>query len=104
MNVQNLQIELKNFVKERGWEKIHSPKNLSMAISVEAGELMEIFQWMDGEYSRTPDEETLDRIRDELADVMIFCIHLANELEFNIVEIIQSKLQRNKKRFPAKEY
>ncbi len=101
MALEDIRRELRRFVDERQWNRYQTPKNLSMALTVEASELMEIFQWIEGEASRTLNAETLDRVRDEIADVMIYCLHIANELGIDPEEAIRSKLERNRIRFPA---
>ena len=100
--------ELKNlveqFVKERDWEQFHSPKNLSMAIAVEAAELMDLFKW------HTPDEsiqkmsEEPGPAVEEIADVVIYCLAFANRNNIDVSEAIQNKLLMNNQKYPADQF
>ncbi len=88
--------ELKNiideFAKERDWEKYHTPSNLSKSISIEASELLECFQW--------GDDYNLDNVKEELADVLNYCIRLASVLDLDIKEIILDKIKKNALKYP----
>ncbi|MGF2949291.1 nucleotide pyrophosphohydrolase [Microbacterium alcoholitolerans] len=84
---------LRAFVAERDWDQFHSPENLAKSISIEAAELLELYQW-----SQEPDRE---RVEEELADVLTYCIHLANRLGVDIDEIILSKLEKTRAKYPA---
>lgn len=84
--------EIINFTKDRDWDQFHSPSNLAKSISIEAGELLECFQWSD--------EYKIDEVKDELADVLVYCIDLALKLDLDIDEIIMSKMEKNKKKYP----
>ncbi|WFB36958.1 nucleotide pyrophosphohydrolase [Kiritimatiellota bacterium B12222] len=92
---------LRTFAEERDWQQFHSPKNLTMALSVEVAELMEHFQWMDGEASREPSEQTMEKIREEVADVYIYLIRLADELNIGLEEAALKKIDQNAKKYPA---
>ena len=92
------------FVTERDWQQFHSPKNLSMAMTIEAGELMEHFQWIDGEESRDPDAEKMVDIGEELADVLCYAMAIANELDIDIASTMERKMEGNRKKYPAKEF
>ena len=89
--IENLQSELREFVKERDWEQIHSPKNIAMALVVEAGELMEPFQWLTEEQSRELDGEALEQVADEIADVQIYLARLADQLGVSIGDAVERK-------------
>lgn len=84
---------LRTFVAERDWDQFHSPENLAKSISIEAAELLELYQW-----TSTPDQE---RVEEELADVLTYCIHLANRLGVDIDEIIRSKLEKTRAKYPV---
>jgi len=84
---------LRAFVAEREWDQFHSPENLAKSISIEAAELLELYQW-----GGTPDQE---RVEEELADVLTYCIHLANKLGVDIDEIVLSKLEKTRAKYPA---
>ena len=85
--------EIINFINDRDWDKFHSPSNLAKSISIEAGELLECFQWSDNDYN-------LEDVKDELADVLIYCIDLSNKLNLDIDELIMRKMKKNKEKYP----
>ena len=89
------------FLEERDWEQFHTPKNLSMAISVESSELMELFQWHDNvPIDRIKeDDELMSRIEEELADVIIYCISLSNRLDIDLLDAVERKMKDNEERF-----
>lgn len=105
-SIADLRAQITAFVAERDWAQFHSPKNLSMAIAIEAAELMEHFQWLTVEESRGLVEEETARgqVLDELADVLIYCFSLANALDVDLSEAIIHKLARNARKYPADEY
>jgi dCTP diphosphatase len=96
-----LKEQLKQFSAERDWDQFHSPKNLSMALAVEASELLEIFQWMQEAESLDPDIKTRERIREELADVFVYCLLMSNKLGIDLVAVATDKLQKNAAKYPA---
>ena len=104
--IADLRARVKAFVAERDWAQFHSPKNLSMAIAIEAAELMEHFQWLTIEESEGLVEEgaTRGQVVDELADVLIYCLSLANTLDVDLSEAIVRKLAHNARKYPADEY
>jgi dCTP diphosphatase len=103
--LQEIKDRVLAFAKERDWEQFHSPKNLSMAISAEAAELMEHFLWQSPEQSHTDVEATKLRakVEEELADVFIFAIEFANVTGIDIAAIIQAKMQRNAEKYPVEK-
>lgn len=102
--------ELKELVRDfrdrRDWEQFHTPKNLSMSIAIEAAELMEQFQWLTPEESRRlrDDEGSLARLAEELADVLIYALSLANALDIDISTALADKLGKNAEKYPEDEY
>ena len=90
---QDIIKRLDQFNKERDWDKFHSPESLAKSIAIEAAELLEIFQW--------GSEGDPEKVREELADVMIYCIQLAMKYNFDIEEIISEKLVINEKKYPV---
>lgn len=94
------------FVHQRDWEQFHTPKNLSMGIAVEAAELMEIFQWHDAAASaallRTP--RVRRAVQEELADVVIYCLALANRAGLDLTRAVRAKLARNRRRYPVQKF
>jgi NTP pyrophosphatase (non-canonical NTP hydrolase) len=101
VNVDEIQARLDEFAKERDWEQFHSPKNLSMALAGEAGELLEVFQWLTEEQSRKSSltAEQLAAATDELADVLIYALRLADRLDIDLQEAISTKINRNALRY-----
>jgi NTP pyrophosphatase (non-canonical NTP hydrolase) len=98
--VQNLKELVTKFVAERDWLKAHNPKNLSMCIAIEAAELMEIFQWMNSEESlEICNTEEFVHLKEELADVLIYCISLANQLDIDIAGAVEDKMVKNGKKY-----
>lgn len=86
------------FRDERGWKQFNNPKDLSISISLEAAELLEIFQWSGKDISA---EGKIDKIKEELADVLIYAVYLADECGLDINTIIEEKLQRNGEKYPV---
>jgi NTP pyrophosphatase (non-canonical NTP hydrolase) len=97
---------IRQFVDERDWRQFHAPKNISMALAVEAAELMEHFQWIDAEASRgLPDDPAkLAAIGEELADVIGYGFALANELGIDVSDAIRAKMVKNRLKYPADEF
>ena len=94
------------FVRERDWEQFHSPKNLSMALATEAGELMELFLWADGAKSRAlmkNDAARRKKIEDELADVLVYAIEFANSSGIDIAAAIEAKMLANALKYPVEK-
>lgn len=98
--LEQIKKQLKQFAKERDWEQFHSPKNLSMALSVEVSELVEHFQWLKEEDSYQHEKEKHQAIAEEIADIQMYLILLADQLHVDIASIVKSKIEKNKKRFP----
>jgi NTP pyrophosphatase (non-canonical NTP hydrolase) len=103
---QEIKELIRDFVTRRNWEKYHNPKDLAEAICVEASELLEVFQWTTAEEASSwrNDPSRLDSIRDELADVLIYCFSMANALEIDLSEAILRKLEKNERKYPAEKY
>ena len=95
-----------DFVAERDWSQFHSPKNVSMALAIEAAELMEHFQWLTTEASRelADDPEKLAEVGEELADVIGYSFALANELGIDVSSAIRAKMVKNAQKYPAEKY
>lgn len=100
-----LRAAVAGFIRERAWEVYHTPKSLSMSIAIEAAELMEQFQWEGNESSRAAaaDEAVRRATADELADVLIYCLALANVLDLDLSDAVRAKLSRNQQRYPPGE-
>ncbi len=97
---------VREFVDARDWQQFHSPKNLSMALAIEAAELMEHFQWITTDASRAVGEnrEKLTAIGEELADIVCYALAIANELEIDVSEAMRDKMKKNAVKYPAEEY
>jgi NTP pyrophosphatase (non-canonical NTP hydrolase) len=104
MNLFELQAELRHFAAERDWQPFHTPKNLSTALIVEAAELAEIFQWMTPEESRLAHQDagSKERIGEEVADVLLYLLQVADHSEIDIARAVRSKLARNASKYPAR--
>ena len=100
-SLKNLQQSLIEFSNARAWEKFHSPKNLTMALSVEVAELMEHFQWMTEDDSRKLQDQTLAEVKEEVADVLLYLLQICNQLNIDPIEAAQKKLLKNAVKYPA---
>jgi dCTP diphosphatase len=100
--VAALRSRVAEFVRVRDWEKFHRPANLAKAISVEAAELLELFQWRAD--SEVIDAALRSRAEEELADVVIYCLSAANALALDLSEAVQRKLDRNEEKYPAAKW
>ena len=93
--------KIRNFVEERDWDQFHSPKNLAMALAVEASELVEIFQWMTEEESQQLDPKRKQYAEEEIADVMTYLIRISDRLGIDLLAAVERKLAINQKKYPA---
>lgn len=96
-----LQQQQRDFARERDWEQFHTPKNLVMALSVEAAELQEIFQWLTPEQSAALDAHQRAQTEEEMADVLLYLCRLADVLNIDLAKAAAAKLQRNAEKYPA---
>jgi NTP pyrophosphatase (non-canonical NTP hydrolase) len=101
--LQELKERMAAFVREREWEQFHTPKNLSMSIAIEAAELMEHFQWLTVEESKQLDPEALAEIGEELADIVIYALSLANTLGLDLSEAVLAKMEKNIRKYPSEK-
>jgi dCTP diphosphatase len=101
LGLEDLRSAISAFIKERDWEQFHSPKNLAMALSVEVAEIVEHFQWLTEEQSRSLPSEKLTAIREEIGDVMIYLTELADKLGIDPVEAAKAKVAINGQKYPA---
>ncbi|MHB1003084.1 MAG: nucleotide pyrophosphohydrolase [Thermoleophilia bacterium] len=99
--MEDLKRELAKFSSERDWEQFHSPKNLAMALAVEAAEIMEHFQWLTQAESRGLDDDALAEVGEEIGDVMIYLTELAAALGLDPLAAAREKLERNREKYPA---
>lgn len=93
MIMNEMKEKLRAFNEERDWEQFHSPENLAKSVAIEAGELLECFQWS-GEYDR-------HKVADEIADVVMYCIMLADKIDIDIKEEMLRKLSENEAKYPV---
>lgn len=103
LDVQTLQQRLADFAAARQWGQYHTPKNLAAAMSVEAGELVEIFQWLTPEQSARimEDPEKAQRVEDEVADVLAYLLQFCEVLGVDALAALAAKIDRNERRFPV---
>ena len=87
---------LNKFVSDRDWHQFHTPSNLSKSISIEANELLECFQWSDTDYD-------LEHVKEELADVLNYCIQMSQVLNLDIVDILNAKMDKTEKKYPLEK-
>jgi dCTP diphosphatase len=95
-----------SFVEERNWRQFHSPKNLAMSLAIEAGELMEHFQWLTTDESRqtATDERRRAEVAEELADVLAYALALANEMGIDLSQALRDKMLKNARKYPVEEF
>ncbi|MGL4107499.1 nucleotide pyrophosphohydrolase [Clostridium sp. LP20] len=93
--MEEIKSRVRKFRDDRDWSQFHTPGNLAKAISIEAGELLEHFLW-DDNYNK-------EAVGEELADVMVYCLHMADSLGVNIEDIIEKKMDKNEKKYPVEK-
>ena len=104
--VEELKVKVRKFVHDRAWEKYHNPKDLAESICIEAAELLELFQWI------TPDEalswkdvpSKVKHIEEELADIIIYSLSMANTMRIDVTKVVARKLERNEMKYPIEKY
>jgi NTP pyrophosphatase (non-canonical NTP hydrolase) len=106
VDFESLKKRIRHFVRERDWEKYHNPKDIAVAIAVEAGELLELFQWMkESEVAEVKSNgQLMERIEGELADVLNLCINMADRLDLDIGRIVLNKLKEAERKYPKEKY
>ena len=102
MDLKQYQDKLAKFAKERNWDQFHSPKNLSMALSGEVGELVELFQWLTEEKSKIESlgDDMVSRVKEELADIFIYLLRLADKLNIDLEATVRNKINVNTDKYP----
>lgn len=101
--MEKLQQAVTDFIEKRNWQQFHTPKNLTMALTVETAELLEIFQWMTAEESCQIDNKTLNHVEEEIGDIMIYLTTLATSLGLDPLSAAQKKLQINAIKYPIED-
>ncbi|EOV0867803.1 nucleotide pyrophosphohydrolase [Vibrio parahaemolyticus] len=102
-DLKQLQIKLQQFAKERDWEKFHSPKNLAMALSGEVGELIEHFQWLTEEESHNLSDKEKSLVEEEMADVFLYLLRLADKTNIDLLDASLRKLELNASKYPIEK-
>ena len=90
--------QILKFRDDRDWKQFHNPKDLAISISLEAAELLEAFQWSGSDVSS---DAKKDKIKEELADVIIYCVHMADACDLDLDQIVQDKLKKNDEKYPV---
>ena len=101
--ISTLQQRLRDFTRERDWEQFHTPKNLAMALTGEAAELQEVFQWLTAEQSGALTPRQRAQVEEELADVLLYLCRLADVLNVDLGAAAFAKLQRNAEKYPVEK-
>lgn len=101
LDIQAIQERLRAFARERAWDQFHSPKNLAMALAAEAGELLEIFQWLTEIESAELSVEARGRVSEELADIQIYLLRLADLTDIALPEAVEDKIRDNEAKYPV---
>lgn len=99
-DLNSLKLHLRDFADVRDWNQFHSPKNLCMALSVEAAEITEHFQWLTEEQSKNLPKDKLDEVATELADTLLYLIRLADKLDIDLAAAAFSKIKLNEQKYP----
>ncbi|SBS37421.1 MazG nucleotide pyrophosphohydrolase domain protein [Marinomonas spartinae] len=100
-SLERLKIAMREFAKEREWDQFHSPKNLSMALAGETGELLDCFRWLTEEASYQLNDQQSQAVKEELADVLLFTVRLADKLNIDLFAEAQAKMLKNENRYPV---
>ncbi len=100
---QTIEQMIQKFSQDRDWEQFHSPKNLSMALSVEASELLEIFQWLTEEQSYNLNDSKKQHAKEEVADIAIYLLRICMKLNINLEEAIIEKMKKNEEKYPVEK-
>ena len=96
-DIETIQAELRKFNQERDWDQFHNGKDLAVAISIEAGELLEAFLW------KSPEDAKVEKVREELADVLNFAFQMADRYNLDIKEIMLEKIRKNAEKYPVEK-
>jgi dCTP diphosphatase len=99
--MEELVEQIRAFARERDWEQFHSPKNLAISLSIEAAEILEIFQWMDDAESYDLSENQRQALEEEIGDVMLYLTHLADKFGIDVLQAAKSKIRLNAQKYPA---
>ena len=100
-DLEQLRNRIRDFVSERDWDQFHSPKNLSMALIVEAAELVEHFQWLKESESSELPAQTLQAVEEELADILVYLVRIADQLDIDLLSAANRKMESNGAKYPV---
>ena len=100
MNIEKINKDIKQFSKDREWDKFHNPKNLVMALSVESSELLEIYQWLNEKDALDIKGEKLTHVKEEIADIAIYLLRVCMSYDINLEDAINSKMKKNALKYP----
>lgn len=100
-SLDSLRDRLRTFAVAREWDQYHTPKNLSMALIAEVAELIEHFQWVDGDQSHLLEEKTRQSVEEELADILIYLVRISDKLNVDLYAAVERKIGINEKKYPA---
>ena len=103
LNIEKVQKDINKFCEERNWQQFHTPKNIAMALSVEASELLEHFQWLSPEDSIDLDEESKLAVSEEVSDVLVYLLRLSDLLDIDIPLAVERKMKLNAKKYPVEK-
>jgi dCTP diphosphatase len=103
LSLESVRDRLREFAAARDWNQFHSPKNLAIALSVEAGELLEQFQWLTDQESAALADDKLEKIEAEMADVLLYLIRLADVLDVDLLTASNTKVDENAKKYPVEK-
>lgn len=103
IDLQKLNADIETFVNEREWDQFHSVKNLSMALSVESSELLEIFQWMPEQDSNKVKNDTkvMQKVEDEVADIFLYLMRIVSKTDIDLEKVVRAKMKKNAEKYPA---
>jgi dCTP diphosphatase len=102
-SLHELREALRGFAAERDWDQFHSPRNLATALAVEAAELLEPFQWLNESESRDPPPATRAAVEEEMADVLLYLVRLADRLDVDLAQAARTKMARNAEKYPVEK-
>jgi dCTP diphosphatase len=102
-SLHELREALRLFATERDWDQFHSPRNLATALAVEAAELLEPFQWLNESESRDPPPATRAAVEEEMADVLLYLVRLADRLDVDLAQAARTKMARNAEKYPVEK-
>jgi dCTP diphosphatase len=100
-SLEALRDRLREFARERDWDQFHTPKNLSMALIAEAAELVEHFQWVEGDKSHLLEEKVRPSVEEEIADILIYLVRIADKLSIDLYTAAERKIAINARKYPA---